>query len=165
MWSKRCATRAPCWAPSAAEDMAPEELMTFSKEIGRALRTGQGDARAGPPAGGQLRRRRHRHPGRCGLDDAARRRWRFCRFRHLQVRRSCSARQGHRRSRDTLQGSVDPGRNQQGPGRAMVGIEVTDLPRRSGWRVAAGERRFLAEVNLNIPCRIHASRCGAEIGR
>ena len=35
MWSKPCATRAPCWVKSAACRLMPdEELMTYAKNIG-----------------------------------------------------------------------------------------------------------------------------------
>ena len=51
-----------------------------------AVRAGQGGRRDRQAAGRAVHRRRHRHPGRRGDDDAARRRGRLRRLRHLQVR-------------------------------------------------------------------------------
>ena len=57
------------------------------------------DPRRRAPAGRQLRRRRHRHAGRRGDDDAARLRRDLRRQRHLQVRRPGGPGAGDRRRR------------------------------------------------------------------
>src|SRR4051794_27888931 len=109
------------------------ELATAAKELPAPLDLVGGVAKAGklpvglfwarghatPPAaapvrelGGQGRqapgravlRRRHRHPGRRGADDAARRRGQLRRFRHLQVGGSRHARAGDRRGDHPLPG-------------------------------------------------------------
>ena len=69
------------------QNMPDEELMAFAKEIGAPYELVLETQKPGPPAGGQLCRRRYGHPGRCGLDDAARCGWRICRLGHLQVGR------------------------------------------------------------------------------
>ena len=89
---------------------------------GRALRLGQaaaspaparpGGRRDGLAAGAAVLRRRHRHAGRRGAGDAARRRGRVRRLGHLQERRSVAAGQGDRRGHDALPGSGDPGQGQ-----------------------------------------------------
>ena len=100
------------------QNMPEEELMAFAKEIGAPYELVLETAQPGPPAGGQLCRRRHCHPGRRGPDDAAGRGRRLRRLRHLQVRRPGQARRGHRQGRHPLQRSLHPGRSQPQPGRA-----------------------------------------------
>ena len=95
---------------------------------GRAVRRGQGAAgavRAGrrgrrgrQAAGGAVHRRRHRHPGRRGDDDAARRRGRVRRLGHLQVRQPGAAGRGDRQGDHLLR---RPGRDRQGLARAGRG--------------------------------------------
>ena len=83
-----------------------------------AVRAGQGGRRDRQAAGGAVHRGRHRHPGRRGHDDAARRRGRLRRLGHLQVRRPGQAgrrdRQGHHLPRR-------PGRDREGVARARRG--------------------------------------------
>ena len=92
------------------QNMPEEELMAFAKEIGAPYELVLETRAAGPPAGGQLRRRRHRHPGRCGPDDAAGRGRRLRRLGHLQVRRPGPPRGRHRQGDHPL-----PGRRRSWP--------------------------------------------------
>ena len=95
---------------------------------GRAVRRGQGApgaatswskdvAENGQAAGRQLRRRRHRHPGRRGAGDAARRRGRVRRLGHLQVRGSGPDGPRDRPGHDPLRQPQDHRRRLEGPRR------------------------------------------------
>ena len=61
------------------------ELMSAAKELQAPYDAGPGSCDHRPVAGGELRRRRNRHPGRRRPDDAARVRWDLRRFGDLQV--------------------------------------------------------------------------------
>src|SRR5690606_32009465 len=88
---------------------------------GGVLGTAAGSAAPGPPAGGQLRRRRHRHPRRCGPHDAVGVRRHLRRLRHLQVGGSREAGPGHRPGHGQLHGCGAGGKGIGGSGRAHVG--------------------------------------------
>ncbi len=122
------------------QNMPDEELMTFAKEIGAPFDLVQGDQGTRPPAGGQLRRRRHCHPGRRRPDDAVGRGRRVRRLRHLQERRPGSAGQGHCRSHDPFPQCRNPGPGQRKSGRAD-GRHQRQLAcrRANSWLSAAGK--------------------------
>ena len=67
-----------------------EQLAGAAKELGAPLEVVAGGRRARLAAGAAVLRRRHRHPGRRGADDAARRRGQLRRLRDLQVARTPS---------------------------------------------------------------------------
>ncbi len=72
--------------------LGKEELVHESKKPAGAARTGRMGRRARQAAGAELLGGRHRHSGRRRAGDAAGRRSRVRRLRHLQERRSRSAR-------------------------------------------------------------------------
>ena len=116
-------------------EIAPAAALRRDRAVRRrqgaagAVRAGQGGRRAGQAAGRAVHRRRHRHPGRRGDDDAARRRGRVRRLRHLQVRRPGQARRGDRQGHHLLR---RPRRDRQGlprPGRGRWSASTsTTLP-------------------------------------
>ena len=65
--------------------MRPDELFVAAKELGAPYELVVEVAVDGPAPGRELRRRRHRDARRRGPGDAARRRGRLRRLRHLQV--------------------------------------------------------------------------------
>ena len=69
--------------------MVMGEIRTDERGQGneRPLSPVAGSGRRRPAAGGQFRRRRYRHPGRCSHDDATGLRWNFCGFGYIQVQR------------------------------------------------------------------------------
>ena len=99
-------------------------------------------AEAGKLPGRAVHRRRHRHPGRRRADDAARRRGRLRRLRHLQVRRPgrSAPPPSSRRPPSTTTPKIIA-EVSRGLGEAMVGINVDDAaPRPSATPTAAGDR-------------------------
>ena len=80
------------------------ELATAAKEHGAPLDLVARGRRGRQAAGRAVLRRRHRDPGRRLADDAARRRGRVRRLRHLQERGPGDARRGDRRGDDALRG-------------------------------------------------------------
>ena len=115
---------------------AVRHMRRITGEIKRARRDGRrgaGHGRQGAPgaagprapgrprrqaAGRAVLRRRHRHPGRRGADDAARRRGRVRRLGHLQVRGPGHPRRRDRRGHDALPGPGARRPRLRGPGRA-----------------------------------------------
>ena len=91
------------------------ELFVAAKELRAPDRAGRRGRATGQAARRAVHRRRHRHPGRRGDDDAARRRGRLRRLGHLQVRRPGPAR-GRDREGDDL--PRRPRRDRQGLPRA-----------------------------------------------
>ena len=89
-------------------------------------------------AGRAVHRRRHRHPGRRGDDDAARRRGRVRRLGHLQVRQPGPAGRGDRQGDHVLR---RPGRDRQGLARARRGDGRHQRRGRSRSRTAAAPSR------------------------
>ena len=67
------------------QNMPDDELYAEAKRLGAPVELVQRGQGAGPPAGRHVHRRRHRHAGGRGADDAARLRRRLRRLRHLQV--------------------------------------------------------------------------------
>ena len=99
-----------------------------AKELGAPLDLVRDVARDGTPAGRAVLRRRHRHAGRRGADDGARRRRRVRRLGHLQVRGS--ARRGRARSWRPRRTGRTPSAWRQasrGLGPAMVSLESSKL--------------------------------------
>ena len=109
--------------------LGDEELYVAAKELQAPydlVREVADDRQAARRA---VHRRRHRHPGRRGDDDAARRRGRVRRLRHLQVRRPGAARRGDRQGHD-----------------------VPRRPRRASRRCrAASARRWSASTSTRCP--------------
>ncbi len=105
-----------------------EELMSGGEEPRRAVRAGEGGARAGPAAGGALLRRRRGDARRCGAGDAAGRGWRLRRLGHLQVGGPAAPWQGDRQGDDALRGPEDPGGDLAGLGEPMRGLEIGTTP-------------------------------------
>ena len=112
------------------QNMPEDELVVEARNLAVSLDLLQETQEAGPPAGGQLRRRRCGDPGRRRHDDAVGRRRRLRRFRHLQVRRPGPPRLRHRPVRYPLQRPENPGRRFQGPGRTHGGPQRPGHPRR-----------------------------------
>ena len=90
--------------------LGPEELAGAAKEHQAPLEVVHEVADARPPAGAALLRRRHRHAGRRGADDAARRRGQLRRLGDLQERRPRAprARRSSRRPRTSTTPSGSP---------------------------------------------------------
>ena len=88
---------------SALGTLDETELFVAAKELRAPYDLVAEVAPAGQAAGRAVHRRRHRHPGRRGDDDAARRRGRVRRLGHLQVRRpgARAPRRSSRRRRST----------------------------------------------------------------
>ena len=93
-----------------------DELYVIAKELPAPHRAGQVGRRERQAPGRELLGRRHRHSGRRRAHDAARRRRRLRRLRHLQERGSPEPRQRHRQGGDQLPRRGRPGRGQRGPG-------------------------------------------------
>ena len=109
--------------------LAEDELYVAAKELQAPYELVVEVARPRQPARRPVHRRRHRHPGRRGHDDAARRRGRVRRLRHLQVRRPGSAGRGHRQGHHVLR---RPGRARQGLPRPRRGDGRHQRRRRAG---------------------------------
>jgi pyridoxal 5'-phosphate synthase pdxS subunit len=110
--------------------MAPEELMAYAKEIGAPYELLVARRpRTGPAAGGQLRRRRRRHPSRCRADDATGHGRRLRRLGHLQERRPGQTRARHRRGGHPLQRPEILAEVSRGLGEPMVGALPTTKDR------------------------------------
>ena len=120
------AARRPRSSPAAAKELqAPLDVVREVAETGLA-------------AGAAVLRRRHRHPGRRGADDAARRRGQLRRLGHLQVRATRSAGAGDRRGDDALQGPRARRRGLDRPRRARCrATRDRRAWRRSRWRPPA----------------------------
>ncbi len=84
------------------QNLPEDELFVAAKELQAPYDLVREVARGRQTAGRPLHRRGHRHPRRRSDDDAARRRGRFRRLRHLQVRQSRPARRGDRQGDDLL---------------------------------------------------------------
>jgi hypothetical protein len=91
------------WGNSAVAVHARGRINDLRQGNRRALPTGIGNKRIGSSAGCELCCRRYRYPCRRGFNDANWRRWRFCRFRNIQERRSGSARTSHCRGNHAFQ--------------------------------------------------------------
>ena len=79
-----------------------DELFVAAKKLQAPYELVKEVAEAGQAPGRAVHRRRHRHPGRRGDDDAARRRGRVRRIGHLQVRQPGPARRGDRQGHHVL---------------------------------------------------------------
>ena len=140
---------APRSAGSTTLDEA--ELYAAAKELRAPYELVARGRRDRQAAGRAVHRRRHRHPGRRGDDDAARRRGRVRRLRHLQVRRPGQARRGDRQGHHVPR---RPRRHREGLPRARRGDGRHQHRRAraepSGSPAAAGEppRR-----SASSPCR------------
>ena len=137
--------------------LGAEELMAEAKNLGAPYELVRWVAKSGQAAGAELLRGRHRHPGRRGADDAARRRGGVRRLRHLQVGGPGGAGQGHRAGHHAL----------QGPRRARQGLRRTSATRcpasrrpssrsRSCCRPEAGSGRDLRPISTSSrrTCRV-----------
>ena len=100
------------------QGLSEDELYVAAKELQAPYDLVREVAARGQAAGRALHRRRHRHAGRRRDDDAARRRGRLRRLRHLQVRQPGAARRGDRQGHDLLR---RPRRRRQGQPRAGRG--------------------------------------------
>ena len=115
--------------PPAARRCREDELYVAAKELQAPYDLVARGRRGRQAARRAVHRGRHRHPGRRGDDDAARRRGRVRRLRHLQVRQPgrSAPRRSSRRPRSTTTPTSSP-RCRRGLGEAMVGINVDDIP-------------------------------------
>ena len=128
------------------QGLGKEELMAEAKELGAPFELVAEVARTGTPARGQLRRRRDRDARRRGPHDAARRGRRLRRLRHLQVRESRSAGQGHRAGDHPLQGRQDHRRGVAGFGRG----DARHRDPHAEARGTAGDPRLVAALTIPI---------------
>ena len=104
---------------------------TAAKELQAPLELVRDVAEKRPAAGRPVLRRRHRHPRRRRADDAARRRGRLRRLRHLQVRGPRA--HGDARSSRPPPTSRTPSGSRaasRGLGEAMAGLEISAARRR-----------------------------------
>ena len=142
--------------------------MTEAKNLGAPYELVRWVAKSGQAAGAELLRGRHRHPGRRGADDAARRRGGLRRLRHLQVVRPGGAGQGHRPGHHALQGSRHAGQGLRGPGRGDARHRDLEARRsRSCSRHAAGSEHVRPDARHGCPptCRCRWTTAPATISR
>ena len=113
------------------------ELFDWAKQPAGAAAARAGDRRDRLAAGAAVLRRRHRHAGRRRAGDAARRRGRVRRLRHLQERRPGAAGQGDRRGDHALPATPRIlAKVSRGLGAPMTGIgmdEVNERYAERGW--------------------------------
>ena len=126
--------------------LGPEELAGRRQGAPGAARGRPRGRRGRPPAGAALLRRRHRHPGRRGADDAARRRGQLRRLRDLQERRPRAPRPGDRRGDHPLQRPRAGRRRLDRPRRGDAGPRDRRARRRR--RPAAGPRSLTLRVGV-----------------
>ena len=123
------------------QTLPEDELFVAAKELQAPYELVQRGRPGRQAAGRAVHRRRHRHPGRRGDDDAARRRGRLRRLGHLQVGQPGAAGRGDRQGDHVLR---RPRRHRQGVARPRRGDGRHQRRGRSrsrtGWPSAAGER-------------------------
>ena len=143
--------------------MREDELYVAAKELRAPFELVREVARRRPAAGRQLRRRRHRHPGRRGPRDAARRRRRLRGLGHLQERGPGPDGQRDRPGDDPLRQSEDPRRGAaRGSGRRCAASPSRPSPRASASRSGAGRRarrRVRTVRPMSRPGRRGGPRC------
>ncbi len=127
------------------QSMREDELFVAAKDLQAPFELVKDVAACRAPARRELRGRRHLHPLRRCPRDAARRRGRLRRLRHLQERRSRSHGQRHRPGHHPLRRPEDHRRGLEGPRSSHAGHRDRRHP---GGRAAGGPRLVGGPVEL-----------------